>query len=316
MSDIKILPSDDFFEEIKKEERERFEESVEKAREVVLLEHFPCLHDRSIQEVREFEELLDRLGGFLLLLGDRFYKHLPFPLEKIRERSIWEVYLSGLRYFCRRYPRGFFRKAVLSLKEWKDFPDKVDAYAEKSLEGYLDFANLARELEEYCRFYKQGKEIANQYGEWHRDLWKLYASLKTWEKDTEFQVFEDYFRTSQRQFFEVIIEGPIQLYLFIGEETWFFILKILTVEHLGDFFLDKNKKELQDLRDVHKFVYEIVETSEAYQTFKKFVGETFKIYVDDYLEEERRLRSQYPTDELRKKFIRRFESGELFRRGE
>lgn len=308
------MSNNDFFEEIKKEERRRFRKSIKKAREAVLVSRFPHLHDKTLKEIRDYERLLDQLQGLLSLGVDEFYKHLPSPLEEIRERSSWEVYLAGLMYLCRRFPRGFFRKVVLALEEWEDFPDKVDAYSEKCLEGYSDFVNLAQELKRYCEYYKKGREIVQEYGEWHKDIWRLYASLKTWEKDSEFQTFEDYLRTSQRQFFEVIIEGPIQLYLFIGEETWFFILKILTIENLGDFFSDKDRKELRDLRDIHKFWYNLIKHSESFETFKKFVKETLKIYVDDYLEEEKRLRSQYPTTELRKKFIRRFESGELFKK--
>lgn len=321
----------DFFKEIKIREKSRMENAVKRAREVVLRDHFPYLHDYTLKEIRDYEELLERLEGLILLGIQGFYKHLPSPLEEVRGRSKWEVYLSGLRYLIRKYPQGFFR-TILALKEWEGFPEKIDAYLEKSVSALSDFYLLAREIRKYCLNYNKGRKIARQYiqiqddkepeeneenclvEEDFKNLCRLYASLKSWEQEEEFSRFNNHIEKCQNQFFEVIIEGPIQLYLLIGEETWFFILKILTIEHLGDFFLEKDKKELHDLREINKLIYKTIENSEFYQTLKSFIREFLKIYVDDLKRSQERLRGQYPTRELKRKFVKRFERGEIFRK--
>lgn len=319
----------DFFEEIKTREQKRLKQALERAREVVLRDHFSSLSViPTVLEVKEYEEQLDSFHSLISLALDHFSKHLPSPFEKIKERSVWEVYLSGLKYLARRYPNGFFRKAVLSLKEWNDFPEKIDSYSEKCLSGFSDFSDFTGEVKKYCLNYNKAREIIEQFanfkeqveeddddenGEGIKNLCRLYASLKTWERDQELSYFENRFQKSSTQFFEVIIEGPVQLYLFIGEETWFFVFKILTIERLGDFFSSKDKKELEDIRALHKFIYGIAEKSVLHETFKKLVKETLKIYVDNYFKTQKRLREQYPTEDLRRKFVRRFENGEIFR---
>lgn len=304
----------DFFQGIKNREHRNLEKSIEEARGKVLSDHFPSLQNKSIDELRDYEKLLNQLQGLLSLATDKFYQHLPSPLEEVRERSVWEVYLSGLRYLFRRYPQGFFRQTNLAVGELQDPLEKTDAYCDKCLEGFSAIAELVQEIKKYCEHYKTGQEIIQHYGQWPKDIVRLYASLKTWTRDDEFEIFENRVHAAQKQIFEVIIEGPIQLYLLVGEENWFFVLKTLTVERFQDFFSDKNKKDLQDLRELHRAVYETVEISTTYETFKQFFQESLRIYVEDSLKDAKQLRNQYPTDDLRRKFIRRFETGEIFRR--
>lgn len=327
MSEIPSSQETDFFPELKKREKERFEKALAEAREVVLKNHFPSLTDASA--LREYQGLLSALQALISLAAGIFFGLLPSPMEEIRGRSAWEVYLSGLKYLTRRYPRGYFRKTVIALKEWEGFPEKVDAYSGKCLTGFSDFADLARELQRYALNYKSAKELARLYhpadgdagakegeddADYYKDLCLLYASLKTWEREEDVRRFQGYLEKSATQFFEVIIEGPIQLYFFIGEETWFFVLKVLTVESLGDFLSDKNRKELQDLRDLHRFIFGAIEQAEKWQVFKELIREALAGYVRDFRSSEKRLRAQCPTDELKRKFVRRFESGDIFRK--
>lgn len=300
------------FEELKEGTLKKFEGSMITAKEAALNYRFPPYRNRSIKEIRNYTKLLDQSGELLLLIVEKFLKHLPSPLEKKRGRSVWEVYLSGLRYFCRKYPQGFFRQVVLSPREWGDFPGKIDSFICKCSEGFTDIADLSKELEKYCRHHQNGLNIAKQYKEWQPDSVGLYASLKTWKGDDEFQVFENRLLKAQQQIIEIIIEGPIQLYLIIGQENFFIILKILTLKDLRDFYSDQDQEEPRDLKDLNESVYKTVENSEFLETFKELSKESLRICSDNFLEEEKRRRRQYPDEELRDRFIKCFEEGDVF----
>lgn len=305
----------DYFTRFKKKESLRLKKSIEKAKNIVLQDKFPDLKNVCLEEIRDYQDLLGHLQSIAILGGKIFFKHLPSPLEKIRERSVWEVYLAGLRYFARRAPKGFFRKTVLAIKEWQDSPEKVDSYMDKCLSGVSDIANLGEELKKFFFYYEKGKNIIEQYDEWsnHEDVCEIYASLKAWEKEEHFEMFEKYLTAAEQQTWEIIIEGPIQLYLSIGYDNIFFILKLLTLEHIGEFFTDKNKKELSDLKEAHSFVYDKIDFSETIAAFKLLTKKSLEIYRKSLIKKANYIRSKYPTDDLRRKFIYRFESGELFR---
>lgn len=303
----------DSFEELKKGALERFKKSLLGAKEATLTERFPPFGNRGIKEIKSYTELLDELEGLLLLTVNGFLKNLPPPSKKEGERSLWEVYLSGLRYFARRYPQGFFRGTTLSPKEYEDFPNKLDSFIYKCSEGLIDIVDLSKELERYCRHHKNGLDVVQKHEGWHPDWLKMYASLKTWEDDDKFQVFENRLLRARQQIFDIIVEGPIQLYLVIGQETWFIILKILTLRDLRDFYSDQNKEELRDLKALNELIYKTVEGSESLEAFKKLGQECLRIWVNDFLEEEKRNRRQCPTEGSRKRFIERFENEEIFR---
>lgn len=302
------------WEEVKKREEKRFKEALDKARGTVFANRFPAEKSFRAEDLLEFERILRLIEGMILLGCKIFFEHLLSPLEKIRGRSIWEVYLSGAKHLARRYPLGEFRSRI-GLKEWEGFPEKVDAFVKACQTSFSDFAELGREIEQYITNAKRANEIAAPYqkkdGVDYAALCRLYASLKTW-KDNDLSRFQSLLEKSGQHLIEVIIEGPIQLYLLIGRDTWFLIIRVFTLERLSDFSSDKDQKELQDSNDLSQAIYDLLENSTKYKTFKEMLNEAVRLYIDDFISSQKSLRSQCPTQEFRRRFLERFEQGNLF----
>ncbi len=311
-------PESDFFEEIKEREQNVFAEALGEARETVLKNRFSSLENITVEEFQEYEKLLDSCVVFYHFLLGAFWKHLPSPLEKEEKtgRFAWEVYLSGARHFATRYPKSYFRQLV-GLTQFGRVPEAIDAYLEKCRDMLADLLDLSVQIKDYAANYNRGRNITRQYtpegeDEGMENLSRLYGYLKTWSDDEKQSVFHKALEKSGIEIFELIIEGPIQLYLYIGKENWFFILKGLTVGGLSDFLSQREKLEARDLESLNDFIFNIIVNSEAYECFRQLGKETVGIYLENFQKQAIVLRRHFPTAELKERFIRRFEEGLIF----
>ena len=298
------------FHNAKGRELRRFHQAVDKAIDQLLAAKYEETRDYAAH--RQFAgtcTFVKNVSRAVDLVAD---KMLPL-FERRDERTNWEVYLSGLRKLCRDLPESYLFRFVLPLYGLEDVQGKVLSYTGRWLEGLHAAHKFFREAERYLGHLEQGEQIAGAYeaagGE---DLARLYASLKTWESDEEAQGFCDAVAEFLDTTLEVLVVGPIQLYLMLGRDSFTLIFKTLSVGRLAD--LREGDAEYAELLGLHEFVHGLVENSATLAVLREVGARAGKLYAQSLREEENRLRGQLPTRDLRRSFIRRYEAGVLFRR--
>lgn len=298
--------------EIIKRERKRFRESIQKAREVILKNHLSTTNLKDHDSFQKYTGRLSQVASLTTLVSDKIFNDFPKLFEEKRGRRIWEIYLSGARYLARRTSQGVFVGLLASYFELEDLVAKVDSYLENVVSGSADIYNLMREIDKYSEHYNKARKICAPYEKEDQKFerqCRIYATLKSWLKEDEFQIMQKTFNKGLDQAFKVIIEGPIQLYLVISRDTFFFILKFLTGKNSID--ISEERKELDDANDLHSFIHGLVEGSD--KTFRNLIVEALKLYYNDLIDELKELRSEFPTDDRKRRFIERFETGEMFK---
>lgn len=299
-------------QEIIKRERERFRKSIQKAREVILKNHLSTTNLKDHDSFQKYTGRLSQVASLAALVSDKVFDNFPKLFEEKQGRPMWEIYLSGARYLARRTSQGVFVSFLASYFELEDLVAKVNSYLESAVSGSADIYNLMREIDKYSEHYNKARKICVPYEKENQKFerqCRIYAVLKSWLKEDEFQTMQTALNKGSDQAFKVIIEGPIQLYLVISRETFFFILKFLTGKNSID--ISKERKELDDANDLHSFIYGLVEGSD--KIFRNLITEALKFYHNDLIDELRELRSEFPSDDRKRRFIERFETGELFK---
>lgn len=295
-----------------KREKKRFMKSIKEARGVVIKNHFSGSDSAPIEEYEKFSSRLARLEVILHMASDKIFKYAPELFEEKRGRPVWDVYLSGARYLARRPQRGVFFSYLASFLELENLISKVNSYLDNALSGLSDIYDLAKETDKYRHCYERAKELCSPYeteDKKFEKLCRIYANLKSWPREDEFQVFQEKLDKGLDQTYRIIIDGPIKLYLVIGKDTFFFIFRFLTARDKTD--IHEKRRELKDSNDLHDFIYELIENSD--ETFRSLVSETFKFYAKNLIKELKEFRAEVPTDELKRRFVKRFENGDLFR---
>jgi hypothetical protein len=300
-------------DEIIKRERKRFNLAVERAREVVIKNYFSEHTTVSAKQFEDFNSNLVQLEHVLLLVADKVFDYLPTLFEKKRGRSVWDIYLNGIRYLARRIQSGTLFSYLSFVPNLEDLMAKINSYLlDNVLSGVSDVYNLMIEIEKYNHWYAEAKEICSPYetsdNKFER-LCRIYAILKAWTREDEFQACQDKLSKGLDRSFQIIVEGPIKLYLVIGKDNFFFLLRFLTAETAINIL--ERREELEDLRNLHDFIYDQVENSN--KTFRNLLSKALELYSKDLIKEFRDMRGEFPNDELKRRFIQRFESKEIFR---
>ncbi len=289
-------------------ELRRFHQAVDKVIDQLQTEKYEQTRDHG--EYRQYVAVctfVKNLTRAVDLLSDK----LPALFEQEGERTKWEVYLSGLRKLCRDLPDSYLFRFVLPLYGLDDFQAKVVSYADRWLDGLHAAHRFFAEAERYLGHLERGEQIAAEYqaaaGE---DLARLYASLKTWEGEREMGAFFEAVAEFTDTTLEVLVVGPLQLYLLLGRDTCMLIFKALSVGRLSD--LREGEAEYAELLGLHDFVHGLVERSATLGLLREMSVRVGKVYAQSLREEETRLRGQLPTDDMKRSFIRRYEAGVLF----
>ena len=264
-------------DKIIKREKKRFMKSIKKARGVVIKNHFSGSDSAPIEEYEKFSSRLAGLEVILHMASDKVFKYAPELFEEKRGRPVWDVYLNGARYLARRAQKGVFFSYIASFLEMESMVSKVNSYLDNALTGLTDIYNFAREINKYREYYLRAKELCSPYetdDKKFEKLCRMYANLKSWPREDEFQVFQEKLDKGLDQTYQIIIDGPIKLYLVIGKDTFFFIFKFLTARNSPD--IHEKRRELNDSKDLHDLIYSLVEDSD--ETFRSLVSETLKFY--------------------------------------
>jgi len=246
----------------------------------------------------------------LLNIASQGAAELPI-FEETREAVNWDIYISGFRGLLRDHLRSYVLTALLPLIGAKELGEKWSSLAQEGLE-LLRLAEIVfRELDRSIDARVRAREITAAYGVENEDLEALYASLKTWETDEELQKFTEDFADLLDKTVEVIVEGPIQLYLMISREGFILIFKGLMSTKVGD--PEFEDQDLFRLMALHNEVRAKVEQSAAIKLFQEFVEALFDEYLESWKKRQKRLRGLFPTQALRDSFVQRFERGVILR---
>ncbi|MBI4836900.1 MAG: hypothetical protein HY813_00630 [Candidatus Portnoybacteria bacterium] len=293
--------------QIKKKEISRFKKAIKKA-------GFGLQQKKFGTDFENYEKFCQQIDSLSLLLGKAIETSLEktLPLgEKEKGRATLEIKISGLRYFTKNFPKSFLFKCALPLLGLENIQEEIGSFCRGATSYLHDCQICLLEIEKYAEIFQQGKDLAAKYKQEKRQqLINLYASLKMWETDSDFETFSACFEKTMLGAVEIFIEGPIKLYLMIGKDKFLIIIKAATLENIA--FPEKNEKELTDLIHLHKFVYQLVEDSEMLKLLPAFLKECLKEYHKLWRKEQMELRNELINKEQRLRFIRNFESGVLF----
>ena len=269
---------------------------------------------RDIREYRSYTSttaFVNNLTRMVDLLSD---KVLPL-FERQGERSTWEVYLSGVRKLCRDLPESYLFRFVLPMFGLEEFESTLVSYSGRWLDGLHAAHQFFGEAERYLDHLDRGEAVAAEYkADGGEDLARLYASLKTWESDEDLSGYLNAVGEFVDTTFEVIVIGPIQLYLMLGRDTFTLLFKTLSVGRVSD--MREEDGEFGELLALHDFIHGAITTSSTVGVLREVAKRAGKSYVQSLREEETRLRGQLPTKELKRSFIHRYEAGVLFRQAE
>lgn len=300
------------FENAKGRELQRFYRAVDRAIDDLSAAKYE--EKPELADYRQFGATCNYVRG--LLHGADFLADRALPLfERRGERSTWEVYLSGLRKLCRDLPESYLFRFVLPMYGLDEFQSKVVAYANHWLDGLHSAHKYFAQAEVYLGHLARGEEIAAEYeAKGGEDLARLYASVKTWDNDADLDGFLDSAAEFLDNTFEVIVTGPIQLYLMLGRDTFLLLFKAATIGKVSE--LREGDREYAELLAFHDFVHAGIEQSRTLNVLREVSGAAAKLYVESLREETARLRGQLPTRDLKRSFVRRYEAGVLFRQVE
>lgn len=296
------------FDQVKGRELKRWQKAVNDAIEEQLTQKFQDVED--YDEYQRFVGVCNQVRANLRWI-DQVAERLGPLFEEDRGRKRWEIFLTGLRKLNRQLPDSYFLRFVLPMYRLEDLAEKWVAYGGEWLEFVHSAHRSLRHADRYLEHLESGQAIARSYNNENEDLPRLYASLKTWETAEDFQEFFSALEDFLNHGVEVFISGPIQLYLMLRRDTFLLIFKALTVERLGE--IERDDDRYAEIMSLHDFVYGLVEGSETFPAQREIVKQAVENYVEDLRQEHEELRQQVPREELRHRFVERFESGALFR---
>jgi hypothetical protein len=266
---------------------------------------------RQVDEYRQYARVCEYVKNSLEgldLLADQ-----AGPLfESEGGRGNWEVYLSGLRRLFRDMPHSYLFRFVLPMFGLEDLREQLVAYSVKWLDQTHAAHRYFREADRYLSSFKQGIETAEDFGSKDKSLVRLYASLKTWETQPELNSFVSDLEEFLSSSVEVFIAGPIQLYLMLSRDTMTMIFKTLSVGKLSE--LTGAQRDVSELTKFSDFIHGTVEKSSTLEVTREVIARAVKEYVQDFREEQARVRAQLPSRTMREEFVQRFEAGVLFQR--
>lgn len=297
------------WKEAKIEELKRFKKALKKAELKILEQKFD--KDKDFKEIERFRILVEHAKQSILLRLKRIEKFIPPLLEKEGERSKWEIHLAGLRFLGQKLPLSIALRTAFPMLKMEKVAEILASYTDRMCEVLQSLYDFLKRAQQYLKNYEKGFKILSEFNKQNPELAKLYATLKTFKLDEEFKNFRDSLEKAASGTIEIFIEGPIKLYLMINKSTFLIIFKVLTQESILK--LTQDSDELKDLTTFHKHIHQAVEKSETlditFQLLRLSLPEYLKLLEKEY----ERLRGQFPTEELRRAFLERFESGVIFK---
>lgn len=295
----------------KRRELRRFHQAVDTAIDQLVAEKFE--QTRDLGEYRQFTSSCNFARGLLGVVDRAADCAAPLFTQRQGERPRWEVYLSGLRKLFRDLPESYLFSFVLPMFGLDDLQEKVVAYSGRWLEGLHAAHRVCAEAERYLENLEQGDRIqAEHSAQQSDDLPRLYATLKTWETPAELEGYYEGLAEFIDLSFDVLVIGPVDLYLMLGKDTFTLIFKALNVGRLSD--MKEEDDEFEELASLQEFLHSSIENSSTIAVLREISRRGGKAFVQNLRDENARLLAQLPTPDLRRSFVHRYEAGAIFER--
>ncbi len=303
------IARDVVWKEVIKDEFKRLKKALDCAGLKILEEK--VADSKDFKEIEHQRILVESVKQGIFLKLKRMNKSIPSFLEKERGRPKWEICLAGLRYLGQKLPSSILLRNIFPMLKMEKVGEILSSYADRVCEVLQSLYDFLKRAEQYLKNYEKGFRILSEFNKQNPELAKLYATLKTFKLEEEFKNFRDSLEKAASGTIEIFIEGPIKLYLMISKSAFLIIFKVLTQESILK--LTQDSDELKDLTTFHKHIHQAVEKSETlditFQLLRLSLPEYLKLLEKEY----ERLRGQFPTEELQRAFLERFESGVIFK---
>jgi len=249
--------------------------------------------------------------------------HLPNFFKKNKkemERSPYNIYSSGVRKIVTHFSTSYLVQKVIPLFKLGDVLDVTEIYKNQTADFLKYFELFSKDLEKYLTNLDKGAEIAksldkanNGEKDYSSELTtRLYASLKTWITEEEFNDFLNNFENFLDTGIELIIVSPFELYLKIGKEGVIVIWKMLTAKDQNELL---GKSQLEDLVNFSNHLYDNIkeETNELgiLYEIRRLFKTTIQNYLNDFKIDQKSMRDLVTSKNKRKEFIHKFEKGTL-----
>ena len=233
---------------------------------------------------------------------DILFREFPKLMEDIDGITRIERYITSIRALFIKVEHGVLFKLALSMSGLSEVSNKVVEWSKQANNSLPSFYKFFKDCEKYIANYNHGKTlVANKFGE---DLVPLYASLKTWKTEDDFNNFNQQFQNVSSQFIQIYIEGPIQLYLIISENYFSLVLKALLLERLS-----QKENPFADLILLNDHIKTLIKESKTLDYSIELLKLTTQYATEKWVTRQNKKRLTHPTPHLREKFINNFENG-------
>ncbi|HPZ09699.1 MAG TPA: hypothetical protein PL110_16480 [Candidatus Eremiobacteraeota bacterium] len=316
------------FSHVKGRELKRLQQACGKASHKLLKEKYGKLTEKDYNKIKGYHQwvtsTISIVSSIFSSRWERLYQQREdlSSFKVLKERSRFDIYDSGIRRFLKKYPHSHWSNSIIKTLQLNDFQNLFLEYVDNFLNWLRYFGTINKIGEVYLNYLDRSVDIAKNYSERDKDdlhaddLTRLYAYLKTWEDQEELDEFIKDLDNFFDRTVELYIEGPIRLYLKLSKDKYLIIFKAFTAENPNDLpYIDEEQKEVME---VHEDVYEMVEEEMNEETgFLYSIVELLKKARENYIkslkEDVNKLKFLFPTQELRRQFIRKYECGFIFR---
>jgi hypothetical protein len=238
------------------------------------------------------------------------YEQVKLPLrDRVEGRTKKDIYLSSLRTVGTKFGGSWTAKLALKALGM----DKVLQAGEIYADRLQQFSRLGIWLEEYENKYDQHMDhalsVAESFHHQEEDgPCKLYASLKTWKDDAEVARTGDLITRYGLAKHELILEGPVKLFLQVGEEGFFLLWRALMWDGTRD------EPAARDIRVLSDDLYALVQHQDEAGLIREvsdLMAALFRRQGEIWTKRQRQLRLMVP-DSGRDYFLAGFEAGKYF----
>lgn len=317
------------FSYVKNRELKRLHQACNKASKKILKDRYGKLAEKDYNKVRGYHQwvtsTISLLGSIFSSRWERLYQKREGDLSSFRvlkDRSRYDIYESGIRRFLKKYPQSYWTSHVIKIFNLGDIQNRILEHTDNFLNWLRFFGGINKLTEVYLNNLDRGVDMAKDYSGrdvedlYEDDLVRLYGYLKTWEDQEDLDEFMKDLDYLFDNTIELYIEGPIKLYLKLSKDKYLVIFKALTAEKQSDLpYIDEEQKEVMDAHgEFYDMVKEEMEEDTGFlYNIVELAKKTRENYIKSFKEDVNRLKFLFPSQELRRQFIRKYESGFIFR---
>jgi hypothetical protein len=295
--------------ELANTEHGRFIRALEKAAEKLRTTGVEGL---SAEEILERSKRLEK-ATMLISIASEEVMDSTFGLleDSSHKRRGWEEYVGAARTVARPARAGFVLRHLAREIKLDETADNLAALIHRGVEVLNCVQISLSDAKRFTEAYEFAVKQSDSYSAKEKRLCRKYATLKTWTKKEEMDHFTSAAEAAINGSIEVIIEGPVKLYLMISPEQFLFILRGLAADNAFEFLTAKEDRFASALASILN-VQTMVERSPLFSITRTLLGEGLKEWLVLFKEEQESIRKEFVCEEYAKTFVEMFEDGTLF----